>query len=298
MKLEQLLVQYLYTNKKVSIQDIGTFTLSPDVIIPAENEKDPVLPENAIHFEFNGREQKDEGLIDYIVAQSKKLKSLASSDLESYSLLSRQFLNIGKPMVIEGIGTLLKNQEGTYDFQQGALVNQKLKPASQYGQVKDNKPEEISFTTPARPNGFGKPAVLGLLALLLLCAAAAIYYFGFYDKDNTATETENVSVTPAGTTDTLQTQQPDSSNIPAVSTAVPKARDSFSFRVVLKEYPNKAAADKAFDRLTNYGHKLQVAAKDSSTYTLAMPFTTPLSDTLRARDSLRKFFGGNPYIVL
>jgi hypothetical protein len=35
---------------------------------------------------------------------------------------------------------------------------------------------------------------------------------------------------------------------------------------------------------------------DSSNYELAMPFKTPLSDTLRAKDSLKIFFGGAPYV--
>jgi len=50
MKVEQLIVQYLYNNKKVSIQDIGIFTLSPDVIIPTESDKETSLPLNSIHF--------------------------------------------------------------------------------------------------------------------------------------------------------------------------------------------------------------------------------------------------------
>ena len=154
MKLEQLIVQYLYSNKKVSIQDIGTFTISPDVIIPAENEKETALPENAIQFEFNAKELKDDGLIDYIVDQSRKIRPLASADLESYSLLSRQFLNIGKPMIIEGIGTLQKNQQGSYDFEQGHTVNPKM--TSNPVTIKENVQDEISFSTPAKETSSGK----------------------------------------------------------------------------------------------------------------------------------------------
>ena len=40
MKIEQLLVQYLYISKKVTLQGIGTFKLDPAVVIPAENDKD------------------------------------------------------------------------------------------------------------------------------------------------------------------------------------------------------------------------------------------------------------------
>ena len=111
MKLEQLIVQYLYNSKKVSIENIGTFTITPNVSIPIDLDKDSALPEGAIQFDYNNKQDKDKGLIEFIVQQSHKILPLATSDLESYSLLANQFLNLGKPLVIEGIGTLQKNQE-------------------------------------------------------------------------------------------------------------------------------------------------------------------------------------------
>jgi len=103
MKIEQLVVQYLYKHKQVSIQDIGQFSIGTNVIIPTEGDKDYSLPEGAIHFEFDKNAPADEGLIDFIKEQSGKIRSLAASDLESYSILTRQFLNIGKPLYIEAL---------------------------------------------------------------------------------------------------------------------------------------------------------------------------------------------------
>src|SRR5882757_6145098 len=104
MKIEQLLVEHFYIAKQVTLQGIGTFTLSPDFIMPADSDKDIVLPENAVSFQYNSRAKEDEALIDYIVQQSRKMKPLASADLESYLMLASQFLNIGKPFIINGIG--------------------------------------------------------------------------------------------------------------------------------------------------------------------------------------------------
>ena len=55
VKIEQLFVQYLYLRKKVTLQGIGTFTLDPNVVLPAGNDKDKdfVMPENAIQFEYD-----------------------------------------------------------------------------------------------------------------------------------------------------------------------------------------------------------------------------------------------------
>ena len=100
MKIEQLIVQYLYSHKKVTFQGIGTFKLDPSVALPAENEKDKdfVMPENAFQYEYNLKAEEDEGLVQYIVQHTRKILPLASADLESYAILAKQFLNIGKPL--------------------------------------------------------------------------------------------------------------------------------------------------------------------------------------------------------
>ena len=110
MKLEHLLIQYFYTSKELSLQGIGKFLLSQDLVLPADTEKEVVMPENAIGFEYNIKSTEDEGLISYIVENTKKIRPLASADLDSFLTLGKQFLNIGKPFKIEGIGTLDKQE--------------------------------------------------------------------------------------------------------------------------------------------------------------------------------------------
>ena len=114
MKIEQLLVLHLYKNKSLTIQGIGTIYLNPAVALPAEGEKDYLMPENAFTFDYNLKATEDETLIAFIVEQTRKIKPLATSDLDSFAILSKQFLNIGKPLLIEGVGTIQKNQAGDY----------------------------------------------------------------------------------------------------------------------------------------------------------------------------------------
>ena len=111
MKIEQLIVQHLYSHKQVTLQGIGTIFLNPAITLPTEGDKDFLLPENAFSFEFNLKSTEDDALINYIVEHTRKIKPLASADLESYLILSKQFLNIGKPIVIEGVGTIQKSQQ-------------------------------------------------------------------------------------------------------------------------------------------------------------------------------------------
>src|SRR6188508_2023303 len=107
MKIEQLLVQHFYNTGEVTLQGMGTFTLSPGFVAPKDNDKDVEIPDNAISFQYNPRATADEALVDHIVLQTRKMKALASADLDSYLVLGKQFLHIGKPFKIEGMGMLV-----------------------------------------------------------------------------------------------------------------------------------------------------------------------------------------------
>ncbi len=303
MKIEQLLVQYFYLNKKVTLQGIGTFNLSPDFVVPPDTDKDIVLPENAVSFNFNSRATEDEGLIDYIVQQTRKIKPLASADLESYLMLASQFLNIGKPLKIDGIGMLEKNQAGEYAFIQGHLINTKTEQAEV--KLKEKNAEDIYFGNEAAPAAINNKKLLAVLAAIVLMVAigAASWYFFIKTNDNVplaeTTEQNILPIVPLTDTtkkDTLAAtlQKPDS-----VVQAAPAINNGYTFKVVIKNYPNLFLAQKSFNRLSSYGHKLLLYTADSVIYKVAMPFTKPLADTTYTKDSVRnRLFGGKPYIEL
>ena len=64
---------------------------------------------------------EDNDLIDFIVQNTKKIKPLASADLDSFLTLGRQFLNIGKPFTIQNLGTLEKLKSGDLNLNPGLL---------------------------------------------------------------------------------------------------------------------------------------------------------------------------------
>lgn len=303
MKIEQLLVQHFYNAKQVTLQGIGTFKLSPDLVMPLDSEKELVLPNDAISFEYNPKATEDGALINYIVQQTRKIKPLASADLESYLMLASQFLNIGKPFKIEGIGMLEKNQLGEYQFLQGHLFNTKTEQAET--QLKEKTGEDISFSNEAKPSGNGKKI---LLALVLVAVLGAIGMGAWYLFNNKKADEPIAVKIPEPQKPvipvTADTSKPDTSNIilqkPDSIVLKPKVDSGgYTFKVVIKNYPSLLPAQKSFNRLTSYGHKLLLYTPDSVTFKVAMPFTRPLSDTTYAKDSVRKvLFGGNPYIEL
>jgi hypothetical protein len=303
MKIEQLLTQHFYTAKKLTLQGVGTFTLSPDFIPPVDNDKAVEIPAGAIQFEKNSKAPEDEALIESIIQHTRKIKPLASADLESFIILGTQFLNIGKPFKIDGIGVLEKNQAGEYQFtQQGQITHAKVEDVPVT--IKEKVEDSISFAAQSKSGTGGKKITAALAILLALCGIGwAAWYFLNKNKTVEAPVIKNSSTVQIPDTlpkaDTIK--KDTTANIVTTITAPANntADGAYSFKIVIKNYPSLLLAQKSYDRLTAYGHKLLLYTSDSVNYKVAMPFTRPLTDTAYARDSVRKFlFGGSPYIEL
>ena len=293
MKLENLIVQYLYKNKSVRLQDIGTFTLAPDVHIPLETDKDAVLPANSIKFDYDPKAKADEGLIEYIMEHTRKIRPLATSDLESFSNLNTQFINIGKPLVLEGIGTIGKAKAGNYEFIQGKAFNAKadVTPLD----IKERPAEEISYESEPRSKE-NNSWIWWLLGLLLLIGGGIGYYLATQNSDSNRVEPVNADtnkvVAPTVVTDTTVK---DTTAPIAVPSAIP---NSGTLNIAFKDFQTLAGANQYKTKLETYGHKLAITANaDSSRITVYMPINKPLADSVAVKDSIRRFFGVKPYVI-
>lgn len=285
MKIEQLIVQHLYNSKKVSLEDIGTFYLSPNVNLSGD-EKETVLPENAITFEYQPKAQRDDALVDFIVQHSRKIKPLATSDLESYSILGREYLNIGKPFLIEGLGILQKTQFGTYEFVQGNTINPKLE--AQAAHIKEKDDHVIDFSSPARKNNSGKNGMIVLALIVVALTAAAIIYFVTREPKVPVNTAEN-------NPDSSQklTQVPIIDSV-AIRDSIAKAdnikTDNTTFKVVIRKFSSMDAAQKALDAYTASGQNFEIKPSDSSFY-IVKGFYFPVTDSARIKDSLSRVLG-------
>ena len=296
LKIEQLLVQHLYNTKQVKLQGIGIFKIKTGTENTIEGDKD------ATHFsfEFNLKTTEDELLVNYIVQETRKIKPLASSDLDSYAILAQQFLNLGKPFYIEGIGTIHKNQLGHYEFIQGHFISPKI--SDLHKPSKDKKDEFISSAdTENSTNNHGRNLMIGLSLVGIILVGVTLYYF-INIKNNSDTKQPELNTGIKVGSDSIKNSKLTDTNIKLVNdsavSAYPNKVDNNSFKIVLKQYPTLKAVEKAYAKLTEYGHKVQIVTIDSSTYKLVMSFTRPLKDTLRVKDSLKIFFGGKPSVEL
>ncbi len=103
---------------------------------------------------------------------------MASADLDSFLMLGRQFLNIGKPFTLEGLGTLDKAQTGELFFIPGQFITPKIEAPKA---LKENETEIKSGLFPNYDsevkNNSSRTIFIILLILILGGAAWAVYYF-------------------------------------------------------------------------------------------------------------------------
>ncbi|MFM2363049.1 MAG: hypothetical protein RLZZ316_1951 [Bacteroidota bacterium] len=308
MKVDNLLALYLYQHKELSLPGIGSFTMDENAVLPDENAKvKPIL--EGIHFSSKTAPVYTDALIDFIKAKTGKMKALAIADLDSYTLLAQQFLNIGKPFLIEGIGTLLKTQEGHFEFSAGTPVNVRLEEPTNSKQG-DNKRKSV-FMEELKESSSSGAGRKGVLVLGVLLTLALVVWGGYYLYNKNAGDTSiatniaaETTTTISNTTDTLNTL-PDTTQTIVVKTdtvtttiappTTPTSANTVavangSFKVVLWTSRNKALLQTQVDKTSG---KVKLGQKDSTRYFLYIPFTGAATDTTRVRDSVKLWFWGN-----
>ena len=286
MKLAPLLAQYLYEHKRLDIAGIGTFTLDPS----ARTHPDAQHASQGITFQNNSSAKDDNTLIEYISAHTGKMKALASSDLNSYVELARQFLNIGKPFQIEGIGTLIKLKSGQFEFVPDHLLVDKGKESG-IKELSVTSTSDGSLTTyeSLKPQEEKSPPYRRLFfGLLILATTALILWAGYKLYKNSssedAVEEERATEDSPPVTDTAKYIAP------STDTAANRQQNTVhanpgTYRFVI-EVANRQRALSRYDMLKKGGVGVRLATSDSVTYKLYFEIAATPADTARIADSL------------
>jgi hypothetical protein len=311
LKIAQLLSQYLQENKKLRLQGLGEFTLGGVSAGPTDSEKGlSRSSDETIGFKINSKITEDPQLIDYISQLSGKIKPLASADLDSFLTTGKQLLNISKPFVIEGIGTLSRDAHNEIEFTQGHIsVHGEEEHAGK--RHRNQNPESSNpdsfgdnYLKPARNYDNGTRKLLIWVAVL--AGIAIIAWIGFHflstQSESEQTPMENKVSNPQApptvpdsstlASDSLQKTVNDS--LAALKTQAPA---NYSYKIVI-ETAQRDRALKRYNDLIEWGHRVILTTKDSITFKLAIPIRGPLSDTSRNRDSLTQFFGRKTHVEL
>lgn len=295
LKLSALFGKYLYQHKTLSLPGLGVFSLDPSAAIPETTDKN--FHEIYQHITFRQQPvlKPDEGLIDFIRTHTGKIRPLAESDLESYLSDGKILLNIGKPFYFEGIGTLQKNRQGTYDFIPGLPLVDRLSVQQEEISAEDAQqrfdPEPVRNYNSGNNNSL--KAVLVVLAILLGLAAIVwggylLYNSGNSTPEGTAIGDSSVVVTPDSNT---VNQGFDSVQNDSLMNLSP-VTGSDSIRYVIETTPNKTRALRRYSQLQLNGQDIRMRVNGDSTL-FDLYFTLPATsgDSTRIKDSLKRFYG-------
>ncbi len=290
MNFDILIRQYLYQNKSISLPGIGRLHFSPDVQLPSgANEKSEAIPLQDLRFTYDLQQQADPEFIKFVSTHTGKIAPLAASDVDSHFMLSRQFINIGKAYLIEGVGTVEKKDDGTYGFTPGTYI-----PVSDTVTT-THKPLKVREPLPVLPKNIAAAKkkqvnyknfiVIVTLVVLLGLAAWAAYYYLYQHKAATGT------VAPS-TDSTIKKDTPVNSNTAAnaAQTGNTTSNDPNAYKAIFEITKDKARAKDRTAKLKAYGTDARMETTDSTTFKLWIPLNAAPSDTLRKRDSLTKFF--------
>lgn len=297
MKIDQVLIHYLLRNKQLPLQGIGVFYLEGAVTENADPDKPIVIPSDAIRFEYNPRTAEDPDLVNYISETLGKIKPLASADLDSYLMLARQFLNIGKPLILPNIGTIEKTNSGELIYKSGQYVMERVSPNIKKNvDEADPSPDESFSDFPNQRRGNGRAVLYVILLIILGLIAWAVWRYAFDHKEVEQTMT-SANIVPED--DSSATTGIASTSVPPVDTpALSKATDTSGFKIVIGEYSNLATAQRRLADLQKYRRNVVLYTADSVVFKIAEPFALALSDTTRILDSLRAYYGKTkPYHI-
>lgn len=319
MKLAPLLAQYLYTNKRLDLPGFGTFLFDSSMVMEQENTKQGNIANmQGVSFANNSSIKEAPELVQFISSQTGKIKALAAADLESYLELAQQFLNIGKPFLLEGIGNLVKIKSGEFAFTAGQVMPESMKEYSAR-EISSTSSTEESFSDYKNIFNLRKTRVKWKkpVAFLLVLAGIALAVWGGYTI-YIKTKTKNDPVVSIAAENNKQEEKKDETVLVTdTSRYLPKEKDSVQIKDSLqikgsviapvqtiptgttKFVLEVAKAKRAFERFAKlkiFQWNIQMETKDSVTYKLFMLLPVAVADTSRTRDSLSIVYGRKVYI--
>jgi len=311
VKIASILSHYLYHKHQLDLPGIGSFFLDPSSIDMLDTRKQKFAILEGVRFESNSSIKESPELITYISSQSGKMKALANADLESHLQLVNQFLNIGKPYLFEGIGTLTKLREGQYKFEPASVSIDKLKEYQAKTETpvisleESSKKYESFLDTPKQKTGWKKPVLIFFIIAGIGIAIWAGYTIANKNKTEIAEapanevavepepEPQPIKIIPSQDSipkDTSKVQEPTPSAV--VTTATP----SGEFYKYILEVSSKPQALKRFAQLKTNLWDVHIDTNDSTRFKLYLLLPASNADTTRILDSLKILSGKKVYI--
>ncbi|RYD52066.1 MAG: hypothetical protein EOP52_07765 [Sphingobacteriales bacterium] len=242
----------------------------------------------------------DDSLANFIATAEQTSISKASNEIRNFVEGARAELAAGQQVPIPGIGHFVSQNGKTAFVADPNLAY--APPAIPILKMSKRLDDPPSFRRDADDDvsvssGGNKQRLL----LIILAVAAVIGLVVLAIRYmNKPVEEVSVEAAPQATPVTPAVVVPDTSSMAPVTdsttvappvTAAPVV--SGSAQIVLRSYPNQAAAEKRKRQLqtTPLGETVAVIAQDSTHYLVTIPYNAPLSDSTRILDSMSRVYG-------
>lgn len=279
MKADQLISRFLAQQGFVSLQGIGRFYFEGNAGNANQDmESVPHFPEQSIRFECDKNTVEDESFIDFLSAQTGKKRSLIASDLDSFLQTGKQFLNIGKPLVLKDLGILSKNQSGTFEFTQGSNTHEPIDTSAPKANQQQPNPDDIDFSSVPKNRKKKKSIALFLIPVLLLLIALVAIGSYYSDSTNDLTKGSNEK-------DEIRTLQSTNVLNDSIKLSMPTI-DSKNF-MLTKNFSNLKDVQQIQSAFLKMGYEIQINAKDSASFSVSVIVPRSISDTTLFKDSIQ-----------
>lgn len=303
MKLAILVPQYFYQHRNLSLPGIGIFSLDDKVVIPDSSDKNARDFGQHIQFKQFNVLKADDALIDFIRTHTGKIKPLAESDLDSYVSDGKLMLNIGKPFHIEGIGTLVKNRNGVYEFTPGEPMMERMEAHQPLREKKERETatqKKSVFDDDYYPHetkgGTGSRKMIILVGVVLGLAVVIWGGYSLYNSkvDNTTTAATDTNILAV-----------DSAAIKAQADSLARAKvitDSLqalgvapgNYKFIFLSTPSKLRALKHYGQVSRDNPRIKLESNgDSTLFNIFMVLPATPADTIRLKDSLNNWYYGS-----
>lgn len=258
----------------------------------------------------------DDSFANFIANNERISIAHAANHLKDFCALAKMDMREGKDVVIPGIGKFTGGPNDSIHFatdphlhiEGKAIPFFKNSPAVtlkkeeaisniiERTNIREPKADEaIEYQAPSV--NWGKIVILIAIVLVLIGGGIFLYWYLNKNKAEKAAPPVVEQTTPEPQTPVV-TPKPDT----AVQAATPTvaADGSATYKVALHQYPTRDKAESRVAKLKSYGNStVELYAKDSANFYVVMSVTSPLADTSRVVDSLRRQFnpGGKVEVI-
>ncbi len=282
-KYADFFLQYLDQHKELTLQKIGTLFRKGSAYY---DEATHEIQEGEVAFSMDKKAMTSPGFIDFIAEHTGKNKTLVTSDLESYLEQGRQFINIGDTFFLPGIGSITKNNTGTYVFTAEAPVAQKVRQKEKLNQERETGGYYAEQSKKNTNKGLVMFFAFMIIVLLIGGMGWGVYKLYFEKKP------ANFSQNEPQPTDTIATQSQQV--IKDTIKNVPPLTDTSLYKFIFEKTTSRERAVTRTAKLHEYGNDAKydsIQEQGLKTYRLYLLYKTKnFADTIRVKDSLFRYF--------